>query len=116
MKLVFDNAAKAAAMNTLRELMACGLAGNDCYDPDIFVVDAPQDQRDLADVACDILGGSFHRDGAFGAPVGALQVRLPHWARVELGLDRRDAPTLIVPLASRGVRLDQLIDQVKATA
>jgi hypothetical protein len=108
-----DRAQQAAAINTIRELLDSGIAGLDCYDTEIFVVDAPAKEiRDNADVALDVLGASFHRDGAFGATRGVLQCWLPRWVRVELDLERRDAPRLIVPLASRAVRLDQLIDDV----
>lgn len=117
MKLIFDNAAKKAALNTLRELLDSGLAGLDCYDHDIFVVDAPTRlQLDYADVALDILGASFRQVGAFGSPPARIECHLPRWVRAELGLDSPEAPELIVPLASRGVRLDQLIDQVKEGA
>jgi hypothetical protein len=103
MKLTTDRPAQAAAINTLRELIATGLAGLDCYDPDIFVVDAPDEQRDHADVALDNLGAMMLRDGAFGIHRRVLQCRIPEWVRAQLDLNRVDAPQLIVPLASRAV-------------
>lgn len=103
MKLAADNTTEAAALNTLRELIAAGLAGVDCYDHDIFVVDAPQAIRDNAEVALDQLRADFHKDGAFGAPKNVLQARLPQWAVRELRLDRLGAPQIVVPLASRSV-------------
>jgi hypothetical protein len=110
MRLIFDNAAKRAALNTLRELIAAGLAGNDCYDPELFVIDAPKEQRDLGDVACDILGCEGYRDGAFGHPRQHFLCRLPYWVRVELGLNEKDAPQIVVPLASRGVDDDVAVE------
>src|SRR5690242_8125131 len=84
MRLIYDRAAQKAALRTIQELIDCGLAGLDCYSHDIFVVDPPdQTIRDRADVALDILGAEFHRQGAYGAPRGMLQCRLPHWVRAE---------------------------------
>lgn len=104
MKLVTDRATQAAALNTIRELIAAGLAGLDCYDRDIFVVDAPTAEiRDNADVALDHLGAQMIRDGAYGAPRSMLQCRLNTWVRRELDLDRLGAPEIVVPLASRGL-------------
>lgn len=104
MKLIYDRAAQAGALNTIRELIACGFAGLDCYDRDIFIVDAAtQEIRDNADVALDVLGGEMIRDGAYGAPKSLLQCRLRPWVRAELELDRLGAPEIVVPLASRSV-------------
>lgn len=100
MRLVFDRAAQKAALKTIRELIDAGLAGNDSYQHEIFVVDAPPEQRDLADVALDILGASFHRPGAFASQRHVLQCQLPHWVRAELDLDKPDAPKLVTPLCS----------------
>lgn len=103
MHLVSDRATQAAALNTIRELIAAGIAGLDCYDRDIFCVDAPtQEIRDNADVALDQLGAQMIRDGAYGAPRAVLQCRLNTWVRRELDLDRLGAPELVMPLASRG--------------
>ena len=132
MRLLHDRAAQAAALNTIRELIAAGVAGLDCYDRDIFIVDATtQEIRDNADVALDVLGGQMIRDGAYGAPASMLQCRLPYWARLELDLERLGAPEIIVPLASRSVgetraarelggvtalSMDRLIDDVARSA
>lgn len=105
MRLVFDRAAQKAAINTIRELIDAGLAGNDCYQHEIFVVDAPQVQRDLADVALDILGAPQYRQGAFRSERHVLQAQLPHWVRVELDLDKPGAPEIVVPLCSRAVEM-----------
>lgn len=111
MKLVFDRATEAAAVNTLRKLIDQGFAGLDCYDASIFVVDAPTDElRDYADVAIGVLNGQFHRDGAYGAPKRCLQAQLPSWVRAELGLDGPDAPELIMPLASRALGYRESVD------
>lgn len=108
MRLVTDNATEAAALNTLRELIGAGLAGVDCYDRTVFVVDVPtKGMRDNADVALDVLGSEMLKDGAFGAPKWALQARLKTWVSRELGLDRLGAPEIIVPLASRAVTDEQ---------
>ena len=102
MHLVPDNNAEALA--TLKELIAEGLAGNDVYQAEIFCVDTPDpEQRDQAETALDQLHASFHKNGAYGAPRSVIQCRLPRWVRAELGLDERNAPTVVVPLASRGL-------------
>jgi hypothetical protein len=99
MHLVTDNATRAAALKTIRELLASGLAGNDCYDHDVFVVDAPtRELRDHAEVALDVLGAAFLKDNR-----ASIRCELPRWVRAELGLDGPDAPELIVPLASRAL-------------
>lgn len=106
-----DRAQQAAALHTIHELIDGGFAGLDCYDHQIFVVDAPtREQHDHADVALDLLGASFRQVGPFGGHASRLECHLPTWVRAELGLDRQGAPELIVPLASRAVtrRRDQL--------
>lgn len=96
-----DAAVRAAALNTVRELIGAGLAGLDSVDCDIFVVDAPQALRDNADVALDHLGASFHRQGAYRAPVSVLQCRLPVWVSRELGLFEPDAPRIDIAILDR---------------
>lgn len=104
MHLTNDRASQSAALKTIRELITCGIAGLDCYDRDVFIVDAATAEiRDNADVALDVLGAEMIRDGAYGAPKAMLQCRLPHWVRIEFGLDGISPPLIIVPLASRGV-------------
>lgn len=96
MRLLPDNTTRAAALNTIRELVNNGYAGHDCYDPDRFVVDtASKEMRDNAEVALDQLGATFLRDN--GQSVVCL---LPRWAWAELG---GSLPEIVVPLASRGV-------------
>lgn len=113
---LFDRAVQVAAINTVQELMDAGLAGLDCYDHEIFVVDAPPEQRDLADVALDNLGATFRQVGPFGAVPTRLECHLPRWVRAELRLDVTGAPELIVPLASRAVTRREELRMVDPTA
>jgi hypothetical protein len=111
MHLMPDTATQAAAINTIRELIDAGLAGNDVYDPDRFVVDPPaREMRDNAEVALDCLGATFLRDNG-----QTIECLLPRWVRAELRLDGPNPPEMIVPLASRGVRsrLDRMIDEAQ---
>jgi hypothetical protein len=99
MHLVADNTTRKAALNTIRELIAAGLAGRDVYQPDVFIVDAPtRELRDHAEIALDLLGAAFLKDNR-----AAVRVELPAWVRAELKLDGPDAPQLVTPLASRAL-------------
>lgn len=119
MKLVTatDRAQQAAAIHTIQELIDGGFAGLDCYDHEIFVVDAPTEgQRDHADVALDLLGASFRQVGTFGGKPVRLECHLPRWVRAEFRLDEPGAPELIVPLASRAVIRREQLRQLDPTA
>jgi hypothetical protein len=95
-----DPALEQAALVTVRELMAAGLAGLDAGDDQLFAVDAPAEQRDLAEVALDHLGASFLRDGAYGVQLQILMCLLPRWVRAELELDEPGAPRLQLPVTA----------------
>jgi hypothetical protein len=112
-----DPAHKKAAIHTIRELIDGGFAGLDCYDHEIFVVDAATpEQRDNADVALDVLGASFRQVGPFGSPAVRIECHLPRWVRAEFHLDEPGAPELIVPLASRAVIRREQLRELDPTA
>ena len=94
---------RAAALDTLLELLGLGFAGLDCYDDTRFVIDAPEPFLTNGEKAIDLLGGHFLTSGPIGARPSHVAALLPSRVFLDLGLDAADAPRLVVPLASRRV-------------
>lgn len=102
------------ALDTLRDLMQQGFAGVDAYDDGRFVVDAPQPFLEAAERAIDALGGYFIRTVPPGR-TGHVEALMPSRARLELGLDCEDVPTLATPLRHDERPLDRILNDMART-
>lgn len=96
-------AVREAALDTLRDLMGQGFAGLDQYDDQRFVVDCPEPFLTQGEDALDDLDAYFLQTSPLGVKPAHVAAHLPNRVYLELGLDSRDAPRLIVPLASRRI-------------
>lgn len=111
------SAEREQALETLVDLMGQGFAGLDAYDDTRFVVHAPEPFLTAGEDALDDLGAHILKTAPLGVKPSHVAALLPTRVFLDLGLDARDAPRLVVPFAAGRVDtgLNRLIDHVAGT-